>query len=343
MTDPVQHPSAGPASAAGPGRAAGASPWPRRFALATLAAALPLILFGGTVTTLRQGMAEDGWLMPDGHLLWLYPLELRLRNAGVFVEHHHREIGSLVGLLAIGLVVSTFVADRRPLARRLALGTLLAICLQGAVGGLRVLENSPDLAFLHGALAHGVFALIGANAFVASADWRAARPRALAGGRALRAGTALCAVAVYAQIVLGAWLRHSGAALALGLHLLLAGWVVVEVLRSTRGLARAGESLADAPAAGRLTRAASNLRRLVAAQIALGLAAAVGVYGFSGGFEGRVSGFETVFATLHVVVGAVLLWQALGAAMWARRLVSAAPVSVPVPAQPAELARGVAR
>ena len=60
MTVPVQHPTAGPASAAGPGRASGASPWPRRFALATLAAALPLILFGGTVTTLRQGMAEDG-------------------------------------------------------------------------------------------------------------------------------------------------------------------------------------------------------------------------------------------------------------------------------------------
>jgi hypothetical protein len=140
--------------------------------------------------------------------------------------------------------------------------------------------------------------------------------------------------------------------LALGLHLLLAGWVVVEVLRSTRGLARAGEVLAgasgdhDSVGAGRLTRAASNLRRLVAAQIVLGLAAAVGVYGFSGGFEGRVSGFETVFATLHVVVGAVLLWQAVGAAMWARHLVAAAPGSAPASAHPDELAEitgGVAR
>ena len=309
-------------------RAAGRpSPWPRRFARATLVAALPLILFGGTVTTLRQGMAEDGWLRPDGYLLWLYPLELRLRNAGVFVEHHHREIGSLVGLFAIGLVVSTFVADRRRGARWLALGTLVAICVQGAVGGLRVLENNPDLAFLHGALAHGVFALIGANVVVAADTWRAAyrRPAEGLGAPGLRGVTGLACGAVYAEIVVGAWLRHSGQALALGLHLFLAAWVVVEVLRASRAGRAAASALGSAPGAGHLERAARWARRLVWTQVGLGVAAAVGVYGFSGGFEGRISGFEIVFATLHVVVGALLLLQALGLALWARRVVAPAP------------------
>ena len=299
-------------------------PWPRRFALATLWASVPLILFGGTVTTLRQGMAEDGWLQPDGHLLWLYPLELRLRSAGVFVEHHHREIGSLVGLLAIGLVLSTWLSDRRRGARGLALASLGAICAQGAIGGFRVLENSPDLAFLHGALAHAVFALVGANVFVAAADWQRARPLSAplgepGGASGPSRATLVMTLVIYLQIALGAWLRHTGAALALGLHFFLAAAVLIEVLRAARQLTETGQE--------RLVRSAHRLRQLVGLQVALGFAAALGVYGFSGGFAGRVSGFELVFATLHVLFGALLLWQAVGAAMWARRLAARVPAA----------------
>lgn len=303
------------------------SPWPRRFALWTLLASLPLILFGGTVTTLRAGMAEDGWLTPDGYLLWLYPLELRLRNAGVFVEHHHREIGSLVGMLAIGLVVSTFAFDKRRSARWLALGTLIAICLQGALGGFRVLENNPDLAFLHGAFAHAVFALIGANAIVAGVAWRSFAPRARAERSSnlegLRRLTLLAVPIVYAQIVVGAWLRHSGAAAALGLHLFLVALVILGVLRAQAALERAGRD-EQAPELGASAR---RLRVLLGTQILLGLAAAVAVYGFSGGFHAEVSVGEMIFATLHVLFGALLLRETVTGAMWARRVVSLQPAA----------------
>ena len=308
------------------------SPWPRRFALATLGFTIPLILFGGTVTTLREGMAEDGWLRPDGYLLWLYPIELRLRNVGTFVEHHHREFGSLVGLMAIGLVISTLRCDRRRSARWLAVATLTAICIQGAIGGFRVLENNPDLAFLHGAVAHGVFALIGANVFVSSAAWRERRgaDRASASAHAaheapagtvrLHRVTLLASLAVYAQIVAGAWVRHTGAALALGLHFFLAALVVVELLRAGRAL--------DGTGLERLAGFARRTRRLVVLQIALGFGAAIGVYGFSGGYEGQVSAFELVFATSHVLIGALLLWQTVGAAMWSRHLLPARATAV---------------
>ena len=44
------------------------SPWPRRLALATWLGALPLVVLGGSVTTLRAGMAIDGWWVLDrGH------------------------------------------------------------------------------------------------------------------------------------------------------------------------------------------------------------------------------------------------------------------------------------
>ena len=292
-------------------------PWPRRCAWALLAASVPLIVFGGTVTTLRAGMAEDGWLQPDGYLLWLYPLEMRLRNAGVFVEHHHREIGSLVGLLAIGLVIATWVADRRRSARLLALGTLLAICVQGAIGGFRVLEANPDLAFLHGALAHAVFALIGANAVVASRGFRTAGAAPPGRSPELQRAARLAVLAVYGQIVAGAWLRHSGLNLALLVHLVLAAAAVVAVLTAATRMGRAAEGR---PERAPLASAARRLKQLIGLQVALGSASAIGVYGFSGGFAGEVSGFELVFSTLHVLFGALLLLQTSNAALWVRRL-----------------------
>jgi len=305
------------------------SPWPRRFARATLAASLPLVLFGGTVTTLRAGMAEDGWLEPDGYLLWLYPLQLRLRNAGVFVEHHHREFGSLVGMLAIGLAIATFACDRRRGARWLSVGTLLAICAQGALGGFRVLENDPELAFLHGAFAHAVFALIGANAIVAGHAWRARTRRgadAARSGRdglaaAARRATALAVPVVYAQIVVGAWLRHSGSRAALGLHLFLVALVLLCVLRAQTALDAAGREFE----VGALQRSARRLRWVLGLQVVLGLAAAIAVYGFSGGFDAEVSLGELVFATLHVLFGALLLLETVGGALWARHALAAAP------------------
>jgi cytochrome c oxidase assembly protein subunit 15 len=303
------------------------SSWPRRFAWALLLASIPLILFGGTVTTMRAGLAEDGWLQPDGYLLWLYPLEMRLRNAGVFVEHHHREIGSLVGMLAIALVVATWIGDKRRSARLLAVGTLLAICVQGAIGGFRVLEANPDLAFLHGALAHAVFALIGANTVVASRTWIAAQRGRVAGPAAgptggevdLRRATALALAAVYGQIVAGAWLRHSGENLALLVHLILAAAALVAVLAAAAGMARA-EGSEGGPEGGVLARGARRLKTLLALQLGLGVASAIGVYGFSGGFEAEISGFELVASTLHVLFGALLLLQTSNAALWVRRL-----------------------
>ena len=123
---------------------------PALFAWSTLIAALPLILVGGLITTLRAGMAEDGWFQPEGHWLWLYPWEKRVASLGRFVEHHHRELGTVVGFLSIATVVATYFAGAGKRAVRVALVGLFAVSFQGVVGGTRVLDNAPQLAFLHG-------------------------------------------------------------------------------------------------------------------------------------------------------------------------------------------------
>jgi cytochrome c oxidase assembly protein subunit 15 len=300
-------------------------------------------LFGGTVTTLRAGMAEDGWLRPDGHFLWLYPLDLRVRDLGTFVEHHHREFGSLVGLLAIASAIAAWRCERRALTRWLPSIGLLAVCVQGAIGGFRVLENSPALAFLHGALAQAVFALLVAIALVLSPAFQAARSKAGAATSALARLAFTTTVAVYAQIVLGAWFRHSGADIALALHVLIA----VAVLGLVTALARALRATDADGERSPLHVVGRRIRWLVIAQIALGCLATFMIYEQSGGPQGRVSVGEAVFATLHVLVGALLLSQVVCAALWSRRAPSTVAAGLETSgdaiAIPAESRLGVVR
>ena len=296
-------------------------PWPHRLALATWIASIPLVLFGGTVTTMRAGMAEDGWLNPDGHFLWFYPLARRAQSLGFFVEHHHREFGSLVGLLAIGAAICAWRREDRRLGRVLPGLALLAVCLQGLLGGLRVLENSPNLAFVHGALAQAVFALLAATVVYLSPRWRAARATEDPLGGASARSSSTAAVLTFAQVVLGAIFRHSGNDLALSMHVLLSVGVLASVVvtcRHLRTAARQGEELGVDRRV--LLAVVVRLQTLLGLQVLLGLLTTFFIYEVSGGMQAPVSLGEAVFATAHVAVGALLLASTVEAALWSRRV-----------------------
>ena len=288
------------------------------------------MLFGGTVTTMRAGMAENGWLQPDGYLLWTYPWALRIRSAGVFVEHHHRELGSLVGLLTVATLIATWACDRRWSARWLSLAGLAAVGVQGLVGGLRVLENSPGLAFLHGALAQAVFALLVVVSVALDPRWaRLAAARRVV-GPPLGAPAGLAFVLVYGQSVLGAWLRHGHEPRAFVLHGAGALVAVAAVLWVAARFRRAAEGRSDA---GALRVHVRRLRVLLGLQVALGAGAAGAIYGLSGGMRAlTIHPLELVLATAHVLVGALLLGSLASAALWGARLAgapAAGPILVP--------------
>ncbi len=301
-----------------------ASAWPRRFALATLLATVPLVFFGGTVTTLKAGLAIDGWLILEpgrgDHFLWFYPIEKWFRDTGTFVEHTHRQIGSLVGLLAIATVVVTFACDRRRVARALAAFALLAIVVQGVLGGLRVLERSTDLAFLHGSLGQAVFALLGSLAIVLAPAWQSADRHGATKAGALHARSILAVGAIYVQIVIGAWLRHGASPIALALHItavlvvVACIWLCAQELRSVSDEIRPR----DAGAARRLSRVRATLLAALGAQIALGILAFLAVYVLYGRQPTVVE--QSIFPTLHVMGGAALLLSAVSASLWSHRL-----------------------
>ena len=117
--------------------AATTSPWPRRTAMCAAILTFPLLLLGGTVTTLRVGMSVPDWPTTFGHNMFTYPLRDMLANGAVFWEHTHRLFGSLVGLAAIASVVAHFRFELRKSVRWLSYAALLAVIGQGVLGGLR--------------------------------------------------------------------------------------------------------------------------------------------------------------------------------------------------------------
>ncbi|MEZ6014301.1 MAG: COX15/CtaA family protein [Planctomycetota bacterium] len=292
------------------------------------AAVLLLLMLGAAVTTYRVGMAVPDWPGTFSENMWTFPLSDMLeRGYGVTLEHTHRLWASGVGLVAICQVLVAHIQRERRAVVALSWAALVAISFQGLLGGTRVLENSQHLAFLHGALAQAVFAVVVVGLIVSSRRWRAAPQFACKDAAPLRKAAALATLFVYVQIVLGAATRHSGANLPLGLHLTLAIGVLVLV---TILIGRLGRAHQRGVEAGEDRGVLRTLRIATVAalhtQILLGILVTVGIFMLSGGFEAQVSVGEAVFASLHVAGGAVLLATCVAGSLWSWRLL--APGSV---------------
>ncbi|MEX1024583.1 MAG: COX15/CtaA family protein [Planctomycetota bacterium] len=292
-----------------------ASPWPSRLTFLAALFALPLVLFGGSVTTIGAGMAVEGWLVAEGHFLVFFPVDAWFRDVGTFVEHTHRLWGVLVGMACVLSVLCCWRAGRGLGPALLALGMVLG---QGALGGFRVLENSPQLAFLHGVFGQVTLAVLIGVAVVLSKRWQAAPSGHDVPRRAGWTTLALTLVLV-GQIVLGARYRHDlrpvpndAAALGLLLHMAGAVAVLVAVIVAAKALKSAGRSLGADGAP--LTGSAKRLHALFGLQVVLGLLAWAGYRADS------VGPLEWGLSIAHVLFGGLFLAQAAVAWLWCGRL-----------------------
>ncbi len=298
------------------------SRWPHRLALATVAAAVPLIGFGGQVTTLEAGLAIDGWWVLEpgrgDHFLWFYPLDKWFRDLGTFTEHTHRLFGTLVGLLSIATLLASVRCGASRAARWLALTGLVAVSLQGTIGGLRVLERSDDLAFLHGVLGQGVFALLAAVAVVTAPRWASQRAAACKLGPGLRRVGPVALATLYLTIGLGAWLRHQQGFLPLVAHIAAVFVSGAALVLLGRRLLAAAAAQGNGPDRSMLRVSGRRLLVLLGLQVLLGVSAFAVVFLVRS--EPGTNLHHTLFPTLHVLVGALLLAQTTAAVLWSRRV-----------------------
>jgi heme a synthase len=221
----------------------------------TAALTCVLIVFGGLVTNTGAALAVPDWPTTFGHNMFLFPWSQMV--GGVFYEHSHRLLGSLVGMLTLALAAVLWPRGGR--LRALGIAAVIAVIAQGVVGGLRVVLLTDALAMVHGPLAQAFFALIVSIALITSE--RMARPAPALDG-ATRGLTLAAALLVYLQIVFGALLTHAG---RIDLHLVGALAVFALVPIVTARLRRTGDAVA-APAA-------RALLILLAVQLLLGVGA----------------------------------------------------------------------
>jgi cytochrome c oxidase assembly protein subunit 15 len=182
-----------------------------RFAVVVAGATFLLVIAGGLVTSTGSGLAVPDWPLSFGQV---FPR----MEGGVFFEHGHRMVASAVGLLTVVLAAWTWRREPRRWVRRLGLAALGAVILQGVLGGTTVLLRLPSsVSVAHAGLAQIFFCLTVALAVVTSAWWADASAACApdAGAPSTRTLTLATATVVYAQILLGAVVRHTGAGLAI--------------------------------------------------------------------------------------------------------------------------------
>lgn len=330
--------------------------WPFRLALLLALVTFVLIWVGGLVTSYDAGMAVPDWPGTYGYNLFLYPWQTWITGPwDVFVEHGHRLLGALAGVLTILLVLAVFRWDQRVWVRHFSLGALAAVILQGCLGGFRVLLDDRQLAMLHGCAAPAFFALSVALCVVTSRTWKnpssmlsaAARqvPRPPGTGAAAPDSmfsrvTLATTVAAYVQLVIGALVRHvpvpsspSFIRLTLLAHLIVAG-VVAALIGVAAWLVFRGRNRHPA-----LRVPAGMLVALILCQLVLGCAAWVVNYDWPTWMpelpitaryttiESRTS-LRPVTVTAHAAMGSLVVAASILLTLRAYRLLRAKPVEI---------------
>jgi len=200
--------------------------WLNRFAWFTTVATLLLICSGGMVTSKGVGLAVPDWPTTFGYNMFMFPVSKWI--GGIFFEHTHRLIASAVGFLTIILTVWLWRNEDRQWVRNLGIIALAAVILQGVLGGLRVTMLKDEIGIFHACLAQAFLGLIVLIALTTTNFWRSFSdvricPKKI--GR-LRGMAIAITIAIYAQLALGATMRHQHRDLAiLDFPTVNGGWI----------------------------------------------------------------------------------------------------------------------
>jgi cytochrome c oxidase assembly protein subunit 15 len=304
-----------------------------RLAVLLCAFAFALLLLGALVTSTGSGLAISAW--PG--------LGSTQGIPGASLQLAHRILAAIVGILALAVVSWAWRYDSRPWMKGLSVAAAALLLAQAIYGGIAVLTLLPAyFSVFHAAFAQLFFALTVAMALFTSPAWSQSRGAARPDRRLTRLALA-STLAIYAQVILGAAMRHSYAVdgrpaglaipdypLAFGkvlpLQELASGAVVLGF--SHRLMALATASLVTATVIhvyrrhetdGALIRPASLLALLIIGQIVLG--------GLT-----VLSGMTPLISASHAAAVAVTLGAALVLLLRASQPALAFDAAEPVPA-----------
>jgi cytochrome c oxidase assembly protein subunit 15 len=224
----------------------------------------------------------------------------------------------------IMIVFGFYRATAGPGLRWLGVIALAAVILQGVLGGLRVVWLKDEIGILHAALAQLFFVLVSAIALLTSHWWRKGGWQSLVVPSRVRRLMTAATVLIFAQLIIGATMRHQHAGLAIPDFPLAYGklWPAMDV----DSVARYNQQRLEALAVNPITSFQIGLQmahRLLAFAIACAVI-------WSAVLSLRISGWRNSLSRLTVLWAFLILAQAgLGAAtIWTNKAADVATAHV---------------
>lgn len=275
--------------------------WLHRYAILLAVCTLFLVVAGASVTSKGAGLSVPDWPLSYGQVM-------PEMTGGVLFEHGHRMVGTLVGMLTIGLLIWILRVETRSWMRKMgwvALGWVIGV---GLLGGLTVkLLTPPPVSMTHTCLAQLFFSMTVAIAVFTSQSFLAG-PELVDdhGWPSLRTIGIATPIFVLAQIALGAGFRHG--AITVLPHII--GSMIVTLVIMFAGIF----VLHQFPDHWALRRSAVVLLAITAVQICLGIVA------YYMRLQASEHPLAMVLSTVaHVAVGAMTLAASIVLAIQIRR------------------------
>jgi cytochrome c oxidase assembly protein subunit 15 len=300
--------------------------WTHLVACLLVAVTALLLSFGALVTTYEAAMAVPDWPGTYGHNMFLFPLAEWLYGPwDLFLEHGHRLLGAIVGMITLALAGLVWWRGGTPAVQALACAAVLLVVAQGALGGARVLLDDRTVAKVHACTGPLFFAVAVALAVLTRGRQTGGTVRPASSTVPSGPWTAVAMVVVtYLQLVAGAQLRHVDVTLP---PAAFRGLVTLHVAGAVAVLALA--IALRATSAGAL-RWSTALLACVCAQWALGLGTWAVSWGLPTGMIAETwrpatplvarSGWGAAVVTGHVVLGMLILGMSVVVAIGAGAL-----------------------
>ena len=187
-----------------------ANVWLRRFSKLTALATLGLIYVGALVKSFEVGLSVPDWPTTYGFQMFAFPWSDMV--GGIFYEHSHRMLATIVGAMTLGLAIWLGLIEKRNNVKKLGYFALILVIIQGLLGGLTVMFFLPTaISMIHGITAQTFLLVIILIAFALSREYSNGNSQ-LDSNRSI---VLILFVAVYIQLILGAWMRHTESGLAI--------------------------------------------------------------------------------------------------------------------------------
>lgn len=253
------------------------------------------------MTSTESGLSVPDWPLSYGQ--WFPPMV-----GGIRFEHSHRMIAGIVGLLTLVVAVLFWRLEERASVRNLALAAFLAVIVQAVLGGITVRYFLPKpISVAHACLGQIFFCMVSALALVSSRQWIEGAPRPADQPGHLRAFWSAAAAAVFVQLILGAWVRHTGTGVVI--HIVWALAVIVLGILAAAAVEGAIGHFRFLTFSGRFYLSCTVI------QILLGVGAFVTTHDPKRGSLPRLG--EILFTTAHQAVGVLVLMAAVLASITA--------------------------